>query len=63
MRSALRGLRIFGPTRAAAQLESSKAFSKAFMRRHGIPTRGTRSSTDIAAAQALRRASTARPSS
>ncbi|HET7526723.1 MAG TPA: phosphoribosylamine--glycine ligase, partial [Burkholderiaceae bacterium] len=33
-----RGLRIFGPTRAAAQLESSKAFSKAFMQRHGIPT-------------------------
>jgi phosphoribosylamine--glycine ligase len=32
------GLRIFGPTRAAAQLESSKAFSKAFMERHGIPT-------------------------
>jgi phosphoribosylamine--glycine ligase len=32
------GMRIFGPTRAAAQLESSKAFSKAFMRRHGIPT-------------------------
>ncbi|MGC3985887.1 MAG: phosphoribosylamine--glycine ligase [Pseudorhodoferax sp.] len=32
------GLRIFGPTRAAAQLESSKAFSKAFMQRHGIPT-------------------------
>lgn len=32
------GLRIFGPTRAAAQLESSKAFSKAFMKRHGIPT-------------------------
>ena len=32
------GLRIFGPTQAAAQLESSKAFSKDFMRRHGIPT-------------------------
>ena len=32
------GMRIFGPTQAAAQLESSKAFSKAFMRRHGIPT-------------------------
>ena len=33
-----KGLRIFGPTQAAAQLESSKAFSKAFMQRHGIPT-------------------------
>jgi phosphoribosylamine--glycine ligase len=32
------GLAIFGPTQAAAQLESSKAFSKAFMQRHGIPT-------------------------
>ena len=32
------GLRIFGPTRLAAQLESSKDFSKAFMKRHGIPT-------------------------
>jgi phosphoribosylamine--glycine ligase len=32
------GLRIFGPTQAAAQLESSKAFSKSFMQRHGIPT-------------------------
>jgi phosphoribosylamine---glycine ligase len=32
------GLRIFGPKRAAAQLESSKEFAKSFMRRHGIPT-------------------------
>jgi phosphoribosylamine--glycine ligase len=32
------GLRIFGPTQAAAQLESSKAFSKAFMQRHHIST-------------------------
>src|SRR5260221_12592581 len=32
------GLRIFGPTRAAAQLESSKDFAKAFMARHSIPT-------------------------
>jgi phosphoribosylamine--glycine ligase len=35
---AARGLRAFGPTRAAARLESSKAFAKAFMSRHGIPT-------------------------
>src|SRR5256884_1191596 len=32
------GLRIFGPTRAAARLESSKDFAKSFMLRHGIPT-------------------------
>src|SRR3970282_1479500 len=32
------GLRIFGPTRAAAQLESSKQFAKQFMLRHGLPT-------------------------
>ncbi|MGD2141071.1 MAG: phosphoribosylamine--glycine ligase, partial [Burkholderiales bacterium] len=32
------GLRIFGPTKAAAQLESSKDFAKAFMARHQIPT-------------------------
>ena len=46
------GLRIFGPTQAAAQLESSKAFSKAFMRRHGIPTAAFETFTDAAQAHA-----------
>ncbi len=32
------GIPVFGPTRAAAQLETSKIFAKGFMRRHGIPT-------------------------
>ncbi|MEZ5703300.1 MAG: phosphoribosylamine--glycine ligase [Burkholderiaceae bacterium] len=40
------GLAIFGPTQAAAQLESSKAFSKAFMKRHGIPTAEYEAFTD-----------------
>lgn len=47
-----RGLRIFGPTQAAAQLESSKAFAKEFMQRHGIPTALHASFTDAAAAHA-----------
>jgi phosphoribosylamine--glycine ligase len=47
-----RGLRIFGPTRAAAQLESSKAFAKDFMHRHGIPTAAYASFGDAAAAHA-----------
>ncbi len=46
------GLRVFGPTRAAAQLESSKAFSKAFMQRHGIPTAAYQAFTDAAQAHA-----------
>ena len=46
------GLRIFGPTRAAAQLESSKAFSKAFMARHQIPTAAFDTFSDPAAAHA-----------
>ncbi|MGA8515918.1 MAG: phosphoribosylamine--glycine ligase, partial [Burkholderiaceae bacterium] len=46
------GLRIFGPTQAAAQLESSKAFSKAFMQRHGIPTAEFETFTDVTAAHA-----------
>ncbi len=46
------GLRIFGPTQAAAQLESSKAFSKAFMDRHGIPTASHATFTGVAEAHA-----------
>ena len=47
-----RGLRIFGPTQGAAQLESSKAFAKAFMQRHGIPTALYATFTEAAAAHA-----------
>jgi len=47
-----RGLRIFGPTQRAAQLESSKAFAKDFMKRHGIPTAFYETFTDAAAAHA-----------
>ena len=47
-----RGLRIFGPTQAAAQLESSKAFAKDFMQRHGIPTALYATFTDAALAHA-----------
>jgi phosphoribosylamine--glycine ligase len=46
------GLRVFGPTQAAAQLESSKAFSKAFMQRHAIPTAAFETFTDAALAHA-----------
>ncbi|MDO9252769.1 MAG: phosphoribosylamine--glycine ligase [Hydrogenophaga sp.] len=46
------GLAIFGPTQKAAQLESSKAFSKAFMERHGIPTAEYQTFTDPVLAHA-----------
>lgn len=46
------GLKIFGPCAAAARLESSKAFAKDFMRRHGIPTADYREFTDSAEAHA-----------
>ena len=46
------GLRVFGPTKAAAQLESSKAFSKDFMKRHGIPTAAYETFSDPVAAHA-----------
>ncbi|CAG9171583.1 phosphoribosylamine--glycine ligase [Cupriavidus pinatubonensis] len=47
-----KGLRIFGPTKAAAQLESSKDFAKAFMHRHGIPTAAYQTFSDAAQAHA-----------
>jgi phosphoribosylamine--glycine ligase len=47
-----RGQKIFGPTQAAAQLESSKDFAKAFMQRHGIPTARYQTFTDAAQAHA-----------
>ncbi len=47
-----RGLRIFGPTQSAAQLESSKEFAKEFMLRNGIPTGAYRSFEEAEAAHA-----------
>src|SRR5437868_6602581 len=44
------GLRIFGPTRAAAQLEASKDFAKSFMQRHAIPTAASATFTGVAEA-------------
>ena len=46
-----RGLAVFGPSQAAARLESSKAFAKDLMARHGIPTARFRAFTDAAAAR------------
>lgn len=45
------GIRCFGPTKAAARMEGSKAFSKEFMSRHGIPTAAYHSFTDYEAAK------------
>lgn len=45
-----RGLRCFGPTAACARLEGSKAFSKAFCERHGIPTAAWGEFSDVTAA-------------
>jgi phosphoribosylamine--glycine ligase len=47
-----RGLKIFGPTREAAQLESSKDFAKSFMERHGIPTAKYQTFSDVELAHA-----------
>lgn len=46
------GMKIFGPSQAAAQLEASKDFAKAFMSQHNIPTAAYRTFTDIVAAHA-----------
>ncbi|HEY4542477.1 MAG TPA: phosphoribosylamine--glycine ligase [Noviherbaspirillum sp.] len=45
------GLKIFGPTKEAAQLESSKDFAKAFMKRHRIPTADYETFSDVLAAR------------
>jgi len=45
-----RGLKIFGPSQRAAQLEASKDFAKTFMQRHGIPTAKYQTFTDVSAA-------------
>lgn len=45
------GVPCFGPTQAAAQLETSKAFAKHFMQRHGVPTPAYEVFSDFAAAK------------
>ncbi|MEK7191221.1 MAG: phosphoribosylamine--glycine ligase, partial [Pseudomonadota bacterium] len=47
------GLRCFGPTKAAAQLEGSKAFAKDFLARHKIPTAAYGNFTDVVAAESF----------
>jgi phosphoribosylamine---glycine ligase len=50
---AAKGRRLFGPTQAAAQLETSKVFAKAFMTRHGVPTARYRACASAADAMAV----------
>ncbi|HEX8904036.1 MAG TPA: phosphoribosylamine--glycine ligase [Longimicrobiaceae bacterium] len=50
------GLCVFGPCKAAAEIESSKAFAKGLMQRHGIPTAAFACFDDLAAAEAYVRA-------
>lgn len=45
------GIAVFGPSAKAARIESSKAFAKALMEKHGIPTARSRTFTDVAAAE------------
>ena len=52
-RFAAAGLRIFGPTAAAARLETSKAFAKAFMQRHRVPTARFQTCSSLDAALTL----------
>lgn len=49
---AAHGLHVFGPGQAAAEIESSKAFAKGLMQRHGIPTAAFATFTELAAAEA-----------
>ena len=51
-----RGLACFGPSKAAAQLEGSKSFTKDFLKRHGIPTASYETFTDVKQARAYIRA-------
>ena len=51
-----RGLACFGPSKAAAQLEGSKSFTKDFLKRHGIPTASYETFTDVEQARAYIRA-------
>jgi len=55
-RFAAAGLRVFGPTAAAARLETSKAFAKAFMQRHGVPTARFQTCTSLDEAVSVVRA-------